>query len=520
MLPDNIGRSSWKTRLFPYLAAVGLGVLYFLVNMHYLQQYVDSDSFVYVHNISLGVADPSYTLFNPHHLHLEVGGQLFHEWMVRNLGNAGFTDLLFNLKLRSLLAACVGIVFAVLFLRDVTGKTAWGIIGGLLIGFFHGYLHYSTKVDTGIFPAAAFLPIAWVINRIARNRSRGVLILSLAGGVFFFLGVMAHQYALIACVIGAFCIALPPIFLGPTSSLAPFVVIRKKRTPKPLIDSRPRLRYASFAVLAVFGALLTIGGYFYAGKTFYRLSFDKPTPEVSQGLWYKTTFQKWLLAYATEDKWGYGLKYFTPSSSAKGILEAFLTRKPLSKFPRWEKFPYDMSSPLSAEAVVPNLQAFFTLIAVAGSILFFPMLLRRYGRIFLFLFLNLAAYAVFFTFWEPGYFEFWILPTILIACLFILLMNAFAEKLAPLGPVLAKAARLPFYACTLFLALMFASHNIRYYLVPHSRVVVSDGIPARFSDEEYARLYAAPYYKHPGNVYQEVYDTVPGSYRPASSAKK
>jgi hypothetical protein len=505
--------------LHPYLAAFSLAILYFLFNLHFLQQYVDSDSYVYVHNIYRAVADPDYILFNPHHLHLEIGGEKFHAWMVENFGRYGFTDLLFNLKLRSLLAACIGIFFAVLYFRDVTGRIVWGALGGLLIGFCHGYLHYSTKVDTGIFPAAAYIAIAWILNRIGENRSRGVLFMSLAGGAFFFLGIMAHQYILISCAIGGICIALPPFLFRQSVSPSPFSIIKPQR-PKPLIDSKPRIRWASFLILAVFGALFTIGGYFYAGKSRYNLSFGEPTPAVSRGLWRESTFQRWLLSYSVDKKWGYGFRLFNPRAPARGILEAFLSRGNLSKlYTDKLNLPFDMDHPFSPDAFVPNQSVFFTLISVAGSLLFFPMLVKRYGRRFLFLFFSLGANAAFFTYWEPGYFEFWLIPSVQIAALVILLLNALAEKLSFLGPVLGKAVRMPFYAYVLFIAFLFASHNMLYYLVPHSRIVVSDGVASSiYNEDEFKKLYAAPYYKHPGNVFQDVYQTAPGSFMPASGS--
>ena len=499
-----------KPRLSPYVAAVVLGVLYLLFNVHFLQRYVDSDSYVYVHNISRSLADSNYMIFNPHHLHLEFRGLVFHQRMVEWLGRFGFTDLLFNLKMRSLLTACIGIIFAVLYFSDVTGRTAWGVLGGLLIGFCHGYLHYSTKVDTAIFPAASFLSIAWVLNRIGECRSRGIAALSVVGGIFMFFGVMAHQYMVITCIVGGLCIALPSFPVRIPFFPSPFTISRNP-LPRPVIDSKPLVRYASLAILAVFGALLTIGGYFYAGKTRYNLSFDQPTPTLSRGLWRNTTFQRWLYSYSTDNKWGFGFQYFNPRSSAKGYFEAFLSRKNLSKlYTSKLTIPYDVDRPFSADAFVPNQLAFFTVIAVAGSILFFPMLYKRYGRRFLFLFLSLAADVAFFTYWEPGYFEFWLLPSIQVAGLCILLLNALAEKLSSLVPVLGRAARLPFYAYVLFIAILFSSHNMLYYLAPHSRIVISDGVmESIYSEEEYRRLYANPYYKHPENPYQDVYGPMP-----------
>jgi hypothetical protein len=497
------------------LTALFVAVLYFLFHLHFMQQFIDWDSSAYLNNVWKALRSMDYLLFNPHHLHMEITGVWFQRWMAGTFGKLGLTDMLFNLELRSLISACIGMFFAVLYLWDVTGKAMWGLLGALLIGFSHGYLHYATKVDTGIFPVSMFLAILWILRRIETVKGRPVLLLSLVGGVFLFIGVMAHQYIVIACGLACFTAMLPPWVFPRGRPLAPFTVVRgnERRLPKPALDGRPGLRYASFAILAVAGAILVIGAYFYAGKSFYNLSFEKPTPEQSNGLYRYTTFQRWLWAYALEDSWGKGLTQFDPRAPIKGITDTFLQQTFLRQYYFGKfNFTYNMEKPFEEKAFVPNQLAFFMIFPLVGCVVFFPMLLKRYRRSFLFLFLCIPFYFVFFTYWEPTYFEFWILPGILLCIVAVMLLNVLSEKLSA---VLGRISHLPAYAYIAFLLFLFASYNMLYYLVPYSRVRMDEGLNRIYTEAEYADVYAYPFYTHPDNVFKDVYDTTPGSYMPA-----
>jgi hypothetical protein len=477
------------------VVAACLSILYLLLQLHFMPLYEDFDSSVYLGNVWQALHSINVLIFNPHHLHMEVGGMLFHQWMVKLLGRYGLTDLLFSLQLRSLVSACAGIFFAVLYLWDITGRAAWGVLGALLIGFCHGYMHYATKVDTGIFPAAAFLSIAWITNRITRANPRRVLWVSLAGALILFLGVMAHQHIAIACAAACISIALPP-FLFRRRALFQLATLElpDKTATKPARDEKPFLRYASLLIVAGLGGGLIAGAYYYAGRVYYHLSFNQPTPQESRGLWRDFTFQKWLVAYATEGTWGQGLRYFNPKAPIKGFTDAFLTQPSGPKYYREYKFHYDMEHPLSEASFVHNQLAIFTLICVGGSLLFFPALWRRYGRGFVFLFLSLAAYAVFFTYWEPGYFEFWLLPSMQVCIAGVLLLNLLGERLAA---ILGKASHALPLAYFLVLLFLISSYNMRYYAAPYSRAQVTEGVVQKMTQESYAMLFGRPYLKNP-----------------------
>jgi hypothetical protein len=226
------------------LVALFIAVLYFLFHLHFMPRFIDWDSSAYLNNIWKALRSIDYLLFNPHHLHVEVSGVLFQQWMLGAFGRYGFTDLLFNMEIRSLLFACVGVFFAVLYFWNITGKAAWAVLGSLLIGFTHVYLNYATKVDTAIFPASLFIGVAWLIRRMETIRGRRVLLLAASGGGILFLGVMAHQYMAIACGLACLCSALPP-WLFPQEPLRPFSIARTpKKGERASLDAKPSLRYS------------------------------------------------------------------------------------------------------------------------------------------------------------------------------------------------------------------------------------------------------------------------------------
>ena len=475
-----------------------LSCLYFLFHFHFMTQYVDYDQAVYVNNINVGL-DLGYTvIYNPHHLLFEYSGELFHKFMVNTFGSSGYTDLMFNMRLRSLLASCIGLFFSVLYLKDMTGRLLWGILGGLLVGFCHGYLHYATKVDTGIFPVAYIPVMLWIVNRIG-NVKKGIVPLSIAGGALVGFGVLLHQYLALACGLAFLALIVPRQLFGGKRPLRPFQIFTPARENQ--IDTKSGKRFVCALLFALTGVLVIVSAYFYAGKSFYRLSFDEPTPEKSIGIWSGMTFQQWLFAYQTTGRWGYGLKNFNPHFTLRGFTDSFLSQKEGRKYNTNPDFDYNLSKLLSKESFVENQLALFTLTVLAGTILFLPVLWRRYGRSMFYILACLVAFTVFFSYWEPFYFEFWLVPGALVCLLSILLLNVLGEKLSVL---FKKIGALPFYGYAFFLVLIFASHNMLYYVIPLSRDRVTEGIAA-IKPERHDTIFSKGIYKFPDDVYRNVY---------------
>ena len=176
-----------------------------------MQQYLDFDQIVYCNNILAALKYKTGIMFNSHHLHLEIGGKWFHQFMLKLFEKSGFTDMVFNNRLRAVVAASIGVFFMVMYLKEITGKLTWGVIGGILTGFCHGYLSYATKVDTAIYPAAGMILILWIFLKIEKAKKWSI-ILTVPAAVFLFLSVMFHQYMGIACIISVIALALPSWF--------------------------------------------------------------------------------------------------------------------------------------------------------------------------------------------------------------------------------------------------------------------------------------------------------------------
>jgi hypothetical protein len=445
-----------------------------------------------------------------HHLHFEIGGKLFHEWMVQYFADAGFTDLEFNLRLRSLLMACIGIFFAVLYYYELTKKLFWGILGAIFIAFSHGYLHYATKVDTGIFPAAAFFPIAWTLVKM-ENVKRGIVILSFFGGIFLFISVMAHQYMAIGCVAACISIILPPFLFPEGSFLKPFEIKEKKE--KPQIDARPTARYSAALLMAITGVILVCAGYFWCGKTQYNLGFDRPTPEVSKGIWRYATFQQWVFGYASEDMWGHGISEFDPARPVNGYIDSFLSKSVvLYKYDIFTLLQFNLDEPFDKKAFSFNQMIYFSIFVFLGTILLLPVLWRRYKRHMLFLILSVVGFFLFFTYWEPHYFEFWLIPAILVTSLSVCLLNVIGEKITT---VFKRIGHLIPVAYFIFILFIVVNHNMLYHQIPHSRIRYKQGIFNEWITGRYKKLYDFDYYKYPDNVYKTIYNTKPGEYMPS-----
>jgi hypothetical protein len=488
--------------LIPVACAAGLVVLYSLFHLYHMQQFMDWDQFAYLGNISNALRG-GYVVCNPHHLHFEFTGRAFHHFLA---DHAGITDLVFTLRLRSLAAAGIGLFFLFLFLRETTGRLSWALLGTLAAGFTHGYLSYATKIDTGIFPVAAFCLILWVFGRLCAAR-RGSLALAFGMGLSLALGVLMHQFIGFACVLLALTLLLPAFLFKERNYFLP-AVMPEAPVRIEAIEARLDKRWQAFFIVCLTGVVLIVAAYFYAGKTYYNLSEgEHGTPAVSHGVWRNETFQKWLLTYETANKeeyhWGTGLSQFYPFYPWRGFTDAFLSQKEPVHYSKETKFAYNLARFDDPAALVENIFAVFTALTLLGSMIFSPALWRRYRRLYVFLVLCLPVYLVFFTYWEPFYYEFWILPSVILIVLFILLLNLWGEKLAV---IFKRPGHLPFLTAGAVFLFVLAAHNIVYYQVPFSKKMVWAGykVMEERNPKLHALIKAESFYKHPGDVYRDV----------------
>lgn len=482
------------------MVALAAALLYLLVNLHYMQQYLDWDQVGYVSNITRGMRAGQYPVFNPHHLHMEIGGQVFHEFMNENFGNAGFTDLVFNNRLRSLLAACIGLFFISLFFTDVTGKIGWGVLGPLLTGLCHGYMVYAGKVDTGIFPALGMILYLFVLRKVEKGkRLEGLLIL--AGAFTLFLGIMFHQFLALGCFAFFFAVIAPPFLFNLRWFRKPFG-IKKQKSPKTLLDSSPVKRYRIGILIALVGAAFTFCAYFYTGKTVYNLPVAEDENVRARGPFGRVLLQRWLFLYENADVWGKGIEKFKPQAPFRGFTDAFVSRGDnVTKynfvynfryaFNQWDKLPFSAH----------NFIGFFTIFVLAGTVFFFMPLLRRYRRTFLFNTLILMALCVFGVYWEPNYMEFWIVPSLLFVVQGVFICNFIMEKFPRV-----KGKELVFYLLFTGFTAVIGLHNFKEHLYPFAMERKREvGMSIVKYNKKYESVFVQSVYRNPRNPYKGIY---------------
>ena len=473
--------------IIPAATGIILFLFYFLFHMHYMQRMLDYDQVIYADNIIKSLQQNTLAVFNPHHLHFENSGVLFHKLVVAFLGGEGFVDPVFNNRLRSLLFASLGVMFAFFYFRNMTGKIAWGIAGAIFIGSAHGYLFYAAKVDTAIFPAFAFIALVLILQLALDKAS-----LSPLTGVVFAIFLMFHQYLLFAELLFFIIYLLPG---GKRKNENKFSPVRVEKE-----NLHFYIRLRSVLIAGIICSFLVITAYFYAGKTVYNLPFNKANPERKFHVFRDYSFQQWLFLYEASDaQWGYGIQNFNPVHSFHGFTEAFLSRP--GDVPRYnlrQDTVYNFGDIFSRQSFVYDVIAVFYLSAIIGSVLFFPLLLARYGKNIIYIIFNLVVYTVFFTYWEPLYLEFWLIPVFLSVAAGILLLNLAAEKLSFYTFGLSRAAGIvALYALTALVLF----NNTYFYLIPYSRILKFEGIPSSF---KYTHLVSRSIYKIPEHPYESV----------------
>lgn len=494
-----------------WTAAFLLAAAYFLLNMTFMQQFLDWDQIVYSSNILSALRPGRLPLFNPHHLHLEISGKWWHQIMLFFFEDQGLTDPIFNNRIKSLLTASLGLYFFVLFLRDLTGKLSWGLIGGFMAGACHGYMSYATQVDTPIYPAVGLILTLWVLRKIEVT-PRHSFYWFLGAAVILFLSVMGHQYMAISCLIFCVALGLPPYFFPDWN---PWQVFKKRKKKKfdaqqPEIDQKPIKRYIGVISCALLAVFLIAGAFFWAGKTQYNFSFDNPHSRDQRGpLAGGRTFQEWLFLYAQLDMWGHGIERFDPRSPFRGMTDGFVSQiRDTSRFNKKYTFEYKVDEPANPNYFTKNQLAYFTWGLVFLTAALFPLLWTTYKRTFLFTLSSAVSFSIFTTWWEAYYFEFWLVPSLLFITLAVMILNYLGDRI---NLFLGKGGQVPFMAYLLFLGVIFFNHNVQHYLVYYSRIYNVEGAPPNYSDDFVYGLFGGPeVYKHPGNVHQEAFGTRKG----------
>ncbi|MBN2534411.1 MAG: hypothetical protein JXB88_16115 [Spirochaetales bacterium] len=481
------------------LCAFLVCILYFLFNFLFIQRYLDWDQVFYSHNIYYALSPHGRIVFLSHHLHYQWGGKMFHQWMMKYCADSGFKDMVFNQRIRSLLAGSIGIFFAVLFLKNATGKLPWGVLGGILIGVCHGYLLYSTKVDTPIFPVAGMLATLWFFHKMEQTK-KWLLPFSCIMGIVLFLDVMFHQYMAIICFACVLSLGLPVFSFHQSLLRAPISILSPRLNQ---IRQKPKDRFYAIIIITVLGGFLTFTAYFYASETIFNLPVNDTDTRTGKRPFHETSLQKWLFLYADYNRWGKGLVKFDFRQPVRGFTDAFISPAASQGRRVWSlKFLYDIDKPWKRESIPYNQLAYFIVFAFICLLFLFPFLLQRYRRTFLFILFSFIFLSLFITYWEAAYLEFWLIPCQLFCIIIILTCNVIAEKLKKnFGHIFHTI----FSAGILVFILSLALYNIKNYVIPHTREQRLDYMDPGWEEDHYMRLFSTAIYRNPENPFEIIY---------------
>lgn len=468
---------AWSGRVL--LAAALAALAYALLQLRFLQSFLDYDQLVYLLNMRGSYREP---FFNPHHLHFETGGVYFHELMLRLAGPDGPGDFAFHQRLRGILFSAFGVGASVLLLYRVTARLGLALAGSAAMACAHGYMHYAAKIDTPIYPAAWAPALLLIGYELIQARRRGY-VLAAAFGAASAMGALFHQYMGFLTAAVLLALQLPPHWLrardavfefrpGAVAALAPPEVLED-----PAWDGAGRLRRALLA--GGVALLLVAAAYYPIGVWYYNLPLDRPNVAQVRGTtWNGNTFQRWIFAYLNpESPFFLATRQSDPRESVRGFTDAALSlMRPLPKYHRSLKFEYDLSDWKNPRRFAFHALAAGALAVFLGCVLLWDRLLVRYGPLWLALLLAWAGFLLVGAKVEPFYFEFWIIPFTLSLYAGVLMWSYIIEVFeSAIGLSLGWLAAAP-AAC--FAAILF-THNFQYYLRPHAETIYTEGLEKR-----------------------------------------
>lgn len=460
-----------------YLFIIFFGFFYFLIHLRYLQMFLDSDQLVYLANVLYQYRG---ILFNPHHLFFEVHAYWFDQ--ILRLYHQDFSDLAFNLRIRSLLSASMGIIFYGLLLFRLTKNTLLSIVGMVLIGFSHGYTHYASKIDTGIFPAAWFPIMILFSNYMFAVKRRvlyliGIFILS----IVFYLGVMQHQTMILAAV---------AIFVG---WILPYNKNSKKTPP---VIANTVWRWGGGLSLGIMTFIMVSMAYWAVGRLYYKLPYDRPDIRTAKGVWKYRSFQQWLFAYHVDGVWGKGHKEFDIRMPLRGLTDGFLSQQKMGdKYNQKDSFLFNYSSfrSLFSKYHFLHNMTFLILFFIALFLLLFSHRMAKiYGRTWIVLISALVLYFFLGSYWEPFYFEFWIMPVSIVWIVFILILDYIffkkEKERSAMGSLFSGWMQNAVSLMLFLFVFLIAIYNFRYNTIPHSQIVYIEGL-GRYKSLDFTNRY-------------------------------
>ncbi|OGF50121.1 MAG: hypothetical protein A2231_08380 [Candidatus Firestonebacteria bacterium RIFOXYA2_FULL_40_8] len=348
----------FKNKLFIKLGVTALllfiGIALFYINFR-LADYAH-DSIVYSMTIEKKIM---YAVYHAHHLYYNIYKMLLLD-VLKTFGYTGGALLLSQIYNSILGAAGIGFLFLTVYY--ITKDYVTSLLSGLFVASCFGYWYDSTFA--GVRMGVVFLiPLFLMLVLYMRNEKVPVwkdLLLVAGMGILHGFVVLLHQtHAMFGIVV-----------------LAAFL-LKKETWPK---------KAMFFSIYCTVFLLIVAGMYYHVA---YHKFYIRSMPE----------FKKWFISYATLGYWGF-FNNHSVSTALWGI------RKMITgELPDGAKLLFGVKNIVIIKTLL-YIPAFFTVYLLAFSFRVF----KKYWKELTLSFVWLILYCIFFTWWEPGNFEFWIYP--------------------------------------------------------------------------------------------------------------
>lgn len=469
---------------YAILISIILGVFYFLVLFSNLQRQLDHDQIVYTNNIRAFFVGKQFV--NPHHLHFEPTGYYFHKFITANFSEYLGSNLIFHLRIRSLLFASLGISLCFFYLYLLTKKYRVSFLTALAIGFLHGYLSYAAKNDTGIYPASWMF--AMLLLGMAIYHFQYSYLVSSIAGIVFFVGVMLHEYMVFSCAAIFIGLLFPDRFF---QMKLPSVFTEYKEDLRKNKISLIR-KYISLLFLFLFTFIPTAWCYLWGGRVVWELEFNEAL----------YSFQNWIFGYLVGSPYGRAITHYVPEYSMRGFTDGVFARTDGIEYNASRDFLFQLQEWSDPLVVTHNLLPILLVLFALILSFFCLRLFQFYGRNFFILLLHFISFLFIGIDIEPHYFEFWIIPTVLFTIFFGLFWNYFFEKeseyflFTPFASILGVFLS----ACVVLISI----HNYRYELYFHSRNFKTEGVYEKIGETPIEYFKSSSNYKYPNDPYREV----------------
>ncbi len=425
-----------KKKALAFIICLFIILTYFLFNFENLSMFIDSDIHAYTQNVEQGRL---VNMFNPHHLLFDYSGFLFYK-ATENIGNLS-ADALFNQRIKSLLVASLGAGLIFLFLFFLSGRIFLSLIFTGFIVFARGYISYAGLNDTPLIHTVLCILLFFTLYYYNKVKYKFLFVILLA--VFHSVTVFFHQANAL----------FYPVIIFFILNCYKNVSLKKR-----LIHS---IAYTFFLIFIVGGM------YFYVGLFIIKTSLFGGENLAYFGIKGTGNFFNWLSFYAHQGVWGAGHEGQSLNKILYGISGAVVRG---ISFIRYKENYFDLTNFFQEKYAALNVMFVFMVSFTVLYILLIKKLYKKYGPVILALALWFVIYLTFFSWWEPEYFEFWLITVstffIMIFFVFDYLLDLVKEKF-----IIKISVNTIAYTLIFLCFIILAGHNYYYVVYPRSKNV-------------------------------------------------